>query len=457
MDTPKVVVAPPGPRSREFMEREREYFFKAWYTNKDVPFIMRRKYGWTIEDVDGNRYIDMETGWASTPLGAGYEPVMSTAIEVLRESGGIECTDYVTDVHLFELVKKLREVMPPQLVRAAPETMGTEAVESALRLAREATQRYFVITFHGSFHGGNYGAAGAGPLAPDITHGIKEYIHGFIHVPFPTTYRCIFSDDPEICGKASLEYIEDVILRYETAPEKIAGVLYEPVQGENGVQIPPPGWMEGLHEMGRKYGWVMIDDEVQTGFGRTGKMFAIEHWPEAMDKVDEMVLAKAFTGGALPIAAVMGTDEIMTASDEIYLGGTFAWQPAACAAAAKGIDEMLRTNVLEHVQRLEQIAKEKLLPLVDKYEVVGDVRIIGLYIALEFVNDKETKEPAKKVAREIHMENLRRGLVEIQEEGIWWIRLLPALNMPEEMFAKGCDIIEESIYTVSRKFGKGVK
>ena len=453
---PKMVTPVPGPKSREYHEKERQLFFKAWYVDKDVPFIMRRKYTWFIEDVDGNRYVDMVTGWASTPMGAGYEPVLDAAIDALRESGGVECTDYVTDVHLFDLAEKLVEITPPQLTRVAPDTTGTEAVEAALRLAREKTKRYFIITFHGSFHGGNYGAAGAGPTSPDVTHGIKEYIHGFIHVPYPTCYRCPLKQTYPECGLACLEYIEDVVLRYETAPDTIAGVLYEPIQGENGIFIPPDGWMERLHEMGEKYGWVMIDDEVQTGFGRTGKMFAIEHWPGVVDKVDLMPLAKGLSGGALPIAAVMGTDEVMTASDNLYLGGTFAWQPAACAGALAGIEAMERENVLDNVAVLEKIALDSMLPLVDKYEIVGDVRIKGLYLALEFVEDKETKAPAKEITRQIHRRLLNKGVVGIHERGLWWIRWLPALNMPPALFQKACDLLEETIDEVSREYGKGI-
>ncbi len=451
---PKIVTPPPGPRSREYMEREKRLFFAAWYTDKDVPFIMQRKRGWFIEDVDGNRYLDMTTGWASTPMGAGYEPVIERAIEVLRESGGIECTDYVTDRHLFDLADKLVAISPPNLTRVAPDTTGTEAVEAALRLAREKTGRYFIITFHGSFHGGNYGAAGAGPLSPDVTRGIKEYIHGFIHVPYPTCYRCPFRQTYPECNLACLDYIEDVVLRYETTAEQIAGVLYEPIQGENGIFIPPDGWMERLHEMGRRYGWVMIDDEVQTGFWRTGRLFAIEHWPGV--EVDLMPLAKALSGGALPIAAVLGTDEVMTASDEIYLGGTFAWQPASCAAALAGIEAMEQERVGENVAALEKIALERLSPLVDKYEIVGDVRIKGVYIALEFVEDKESRRPAPRLTRAIHRHCVEHGLVLIHEQGLWWIRLLPALNMPPELFRLGCDIIEEAIRAVSQEYGKGV-
>ena len=454
-----MVTPPPGPKSRAFLEKERHLFFAGWYTQKAVPFIMQRKQGWFIEDVDGNRYLDMVTGWASTPLGAGHPEVLRRVIEALQQSGGIECTDYITDVSLFDLAEKLVDISPPHLTRVAPDTTGTEAVEAAMRLAREATSRYFLITFHGSFHGGNYGAAGAGPLSPDVTRGIKEYIHGFIHVPYPTCYRCPFGvgqdyprDGVPCC---TLDYIENVVLRYETGPDQIAGVLYEPIQGENGVFIPPDGWLEHLHALGERYGWVMIADEVQTGFGRTGKMFAIEHWPGV--KPHLMPLAKSLSGGGLPIAAVLGTEAVMTASQEIYLGGTFAWQPAACAGALAGIQIMERDHVLDNVQVLEQVAIETLSPLVERYEMVGDVRIKGVYIALEFVTDRQRRTPAPGLTREVHLACIRKGLVPIHEPGLWWIRLLPALNMPPDLFRRGCDLIAEAIDDICRQRGMGMR
>jgi 4-aminobutyrate aminotransferase-like enzyme len=173
--TPQVTVPPPGPKSVSFLEREKKLFSRSWYDGKNVPFVVRRKKGWILEDVDGNRYIDMATGWASTPLGAAHEEVTQAAVDALWASG-IECTDYVTFEHLFPLAEKLVAISPPRLTRVAPDTTGTEAVESAVRLMREASGRPFVITFYGGFHGGNYGTGTAGPLEPSITRGIKQFV-----------------------------------------------------------------------------------------------------------------------------------------------------------------------------------------------------------------------------------------------------------------------------------------
>jgi 4-aminobutyrate aminotransferase-like enzyme len=168
-----------------------------------------------------------------------------------------------------------------------------------------------------------------------------------------------------------------------------------------------------------------------------------------------MPLAKALSGGALPIAAVLGSEELL-AECELYLGGTFAWHPAACVGALKGIEVMERDQVLDHVADLENTALDRLSPLTARYQIVGDVRIKGLYIALEFVKDKDSKEPAEELTREIHFECVRRGLVPVHEEGIWWLRLYPALNMPRSTFTAACDIIEAAIRAVSRKHGLGI-
>jgi 4-aminobutyrate aminotransferase-like enzyme len=446
--TPQVNTPPPGARSRLYLEKERRLFYRSWYDHKDVPFIVRRKKGWVLEDVDGNRYIDMATGWASTPLGAANEEVTQAATDALWESG-IECTDYVTFEHLFPLAEKLVAISPRRLTRVAPDTTGTEAVEAAVRLMREAAGRPFVITFYGGFHGGNYGTGAAGPLEPSITRGIKQFTLGYIYAPYPYCYRCPFKLTHPECGLWCLDYIENTILRYETSPDQVAGVLIEPVEGEAGVIIPPDDYFPRLRELCDKHGWYLCADEVQTGFGRTGKMFCLEHWDV---EPDVMPLAKGLSGGALPIAAVLGSEPLL-ADSELYLGGTFAWHPAACAGALKGIEILERDQVLEHVALLERMAKSRLGPLASDYQIVGDVRIMGVYIALEFVREKASKEPAPALTREVHLECIQRGLLPVHENGLWWLRLYPALNMPEGTLDDGLSILVEAIKHVSRTRG----
>lgn len=448
---PQMIVPPPGPQSRTLLQREKRLFYRSWYAAKDVPFIARRKKHWIIEDVDGNRYIDMVTGWASTPLGAAHEEVTRAAVEALWATG-IECTDYVTFDHLFPLAEKLIALSPKRLTRVAPDTTGTEAVEAAVRLMREASGRPFVITFYGGFHGGNYGTGAAGPIEPGITQGIKQFILGYIYAPYPYCYRCPFKLTHPDCDLWCLDYIENTILRYETSADQIAGLLIEPIEGEAGVIIPPDDYLPRLRALCDRYGWYLCADEVQTGFGRTGRMFCVEHWGV---EPDVMPLAKGLSGGALPIGAVLGSEELL-AESELYLGGTFAWHPAACAGALKSIEVLERDRTLDHVADLERFAIARLGRLATKYQIVGDVRIKGLYIALEFVQDKITKEPASRLTREVHQACIQRGLVPVHEEGLWWLRLYPALNMPQTTFTLGCDILEAAIEEVSQEHGLGI-
>jgi 4-aminobutyrate aminotransferase-like enzyme len=449
--SPQVSVLPPGPTSRLYLEKERGLFYKSWYGVKDVPFIARRKRDWIIEDVDGNRYIDMVTGWASTPLGAVHKEITQTVVDALWESG-VECTDYVTFETLFPLAERLVDISPRRLTRVAPDTTGTEAVEAAVRLMREASGRPFVITFHGGFHGGNYGTGSAGAVEPSVTRGVKQFIVGYLHAPYPYCYRCPFKLSYPDCDLWCLDYIENGILRYETSPDEIAGLLIEPVEGEAGVIVPPDEYFPRLRALCDKYDWFLCADEVQTGFGRTGKMFAMEHWAV---EPDIMPLAKGLSGGVLPLAAVLGSERLI-ANSELYLGGTFAWHPAACAGALKCIEIIERDKVLEHVTRLEAFATDRLNPLIARYQIVGDVRIKGLYIALEFVKEKDTKIPAPELTQQVHRACIQHGLVPVHEEGLWWLRLYPALNMPQETFGQGCDILEEAIHRVSRENGMGI-
>ena len=318
------------------------------------------------------------------------------------------------------------------------------------KIARTATKKHKILARYRSYHGATYGAITltGDPRRPPV----EPALPGVIHILDPYCYRCPVKLTHPDCDLWCLDYIENTILRYETTADQIAGLLIEPIEGEAGVIIPPDDYFPRLRALCDKYGWYLCADEVQTGFGRTGTMFCVEYWDV---EPDVMPLAKALSGGALPIAAVLSTEELL-AECELYLGGTFAWHPAACVGALKGIEVMERDQVLKHVADLEHTALDRLGPLAAKYQIVGDVRIKGLFIALEFVKDKDSKEPAEELTREIHHECVRRGLVPVHERGLWWLRLYPALNIPRSTFTAACDILEAAIEAVSRKHGLGI-
>ncbi|MEX0834287.1 MAG: aminotransferase class III-fold pyridoxal phosphate-dependent enzyme [Actinomycetota bacterium] len=441
-DVPRLVAAPPGPESRALHERQEKV---AWSGALDtMPIGVKRKHNATIEDVDGNLLIDMLTGWGATNVGATHPEVMAAAIDALRDYGQ-EIPDYISAPLVVELAEKLVGIAPDPLARVTFEISGTEAVESAMKFMRAKTERPFILTFLGQYHGESYGAQAVGSQASGYSRFMRELNNGYVHVPYPNPYRCPFHAAPADCdGVCVIDYLREQVLPYLVAADRVAGVMIEPIAGEAGVWIPPDPFWPALMELCDENGWLWCADEAQTLFGRCGPMFATELWDLHPDL---MVLAKALSGGVLPIAACLGSEDVMGDS-EVYAGGTYSWFPPSCAAALKGIEVLERDDMLEKGRRLERIALERLVPLAEKYEIVGEARVKGLYIGIEFVKDKESKEKAIEEARAVHFNCLERGIVDIYDRGMNVVRWQPALTMPEDMLMKACDILEESIAAV---------
>jgi 4-aminobutyrate aminotransferase-like enzyme len=449
VEAPRVATAPPGPRSADVLERSRALLWDG-LVHASMPFVLARKRGSVLEDLDGNSYIDMVTGWGSTNVGACHPEVVEPTVAAIRDFG-VEISDYICSEPVVALAEKLVAISPASLTRVVPEISGTESVETAIKFMRARTGRPLILTFLGQYHGESLAALAVGSQEPEGSRGVRETVGGFIHVPYPHPYRCPFHADPTACdGRCVIDYIREQVLRYLTPADRIAGVMIEPIAGEAGVLIPPDPFWSALVELCREHGWLLCADEVQTGFGRTGPMFAVEHWGV---KPDLMCLAKGLSGGVMPIGATLGSEEVM-GDLHVYAGGTFAWTPPACVAALKGIEVIEREGLLERAVRLEQVAREVLGSLTSRYELVGDVRIKGLYIAVEFVLDRETKEPAVDVARRVHAACVRRGLANIYDDGMWLVRWQPALTMPEEMLRRAGEILEEAIVEVSASPGR---
>ena len=455
---PHVHTPPPGPRSSALLRRADDILLGVSLIGGWPPnhFVSRYRDGWFIEDVDGNRYLDWINGWASAPLGGNHPELVEAAHQGLKDYG-TECLSALRVEHQWLLAEKLHEIAPPPLTKVVYDTTGSEVVENAVRIMREAAgpSRPFVITFLGSFHGGNYGTGAMGPHNAHYNHAIEPFMSGWINVPFPTCYRCPYHLEHPACHLACLDYIEEMILKYKATPESIAGVNVEFIQGENGVQIPPPEWPKALHDLCKKYGWILYNDEVQEGVGRTGTWFAIEHWPGV--EAELLSLGKGISGGLMPLACTLGSERMSEPAGELYTGGTFAGNPAACLMAAKLLEIMERDRVLDNVMELEKVAKAKFGAMKDKYEIVGDVRVIGAYMCVEFVEDRDTKEPAHDLTREIVYAMERRGVVPIYEPAFNYFRPTPALNQPPELFALGCDLVEECIAEVSKAHAKGIE
>ncbi len=435
---PNIVVQPPGPRSRELLERMERVLYPG--TAHDLaPFVIARKFGYTVEDVDGNVYLDLISAMASVPLGAGREDLIEPSLEAMRRYGNEDAHYLVSDL-VASLAERLLAVAPGEnLSRVDIALNGTEAVETAVRFMRRATGRPIVIGFMGGYHG-EAGTAGAvGAEASGISRGYRALMPGFVHVPYPNPYRTPFAARPGGSGDGTVDYMRDHLLFHAVDPGEVAGVVIEPVMGSGGCVAPPESFWPALVDLCREHDWLLCADEVKTGFGRAGTLFAVERF--GVDP-DLLCLGKAMGGGVMPIGAVLGTERAMD-FDDVSTGSTWSWLPAACAAALATLEAFEREPVLENVMVLERVAKRCLADLYAKYECIGDVRVVGCFIAVEFVRDRSTKERAPDLMERVNAECISRGL--LGDPSTTSFNLQPSLVMPVEMLETAFAIMDEAI------------
>lgn len=436
---PNIVVPPPGPKSREIMEEQAKILFRGLSAAQaEAPFVTSRKWGHAIEDVDGNTYLNLAIGSGSMPLGTEPEGVIEPTIETLTRIGN-ECPGFLAHEHIAPLAEKLVAISPDNITRADLALNGTEAVETALKMMRRAKNRPMVLSFFGQYHGETTATVGAGAQMADVARGQRQLNPGFVHVPYPDPYRSPFGP-PRAggTGDSAVDFIRDHVLFHQVEPSQIAGVLIEPIVGAGGVVIPPDTFWPALVEACEEFGWLLCVDEVKAGMGRTGKMFSFEHWGLEPDLI---CLGKALGGGVQPIGAVLGTEEVLGTFDDVTTGSTWSWTPAACVAALHAIDRYI--ELLPRIQRLEEIGHEMLDPLYERYDVVGDVRLKGVYWAIEFVKDRSTKERWPEFQRLFEDHAMQRGLVAQTGESTY--KMLPPYTIPEDALRRGCELIEAAI------------
>jgi 4-aminobutyrate aminotransferase-like enzyme len=434
---PSIVTPPPGPRSREALERQAKVLYPGLAGGLG-PFVICRKGGYAVEDIDGNVYLDMISGMASVPLGAAHAGITEVAVEALRRYG-VEDAHFYSHEFLLPLAEKLLAIAPANLTRVDISLNGTEAVETAVRFMRRATGRPIVVGFMGGYHG-EAGTAGAiGAETSNLSFGYRALMPGFVHVPYPNAYRTPFTARPGGTGDGTVDFIRDHLLFHAVDPREVAGVVIEPVLGSGGCVAPPDTFWPALVELCRDFDWLLCADEVKTGFGRTGHMFAVERWGV---EPDLMALGKAMGGGVMPVGAVLGTDRSM-GFDDVSTGSTWSWFPAACAAALETIRIFETEPILENVRELDRTARLALARLAERHTCIGDVRTVGCFIAIEFVKDRATKERDPELQEAVAWECLRRGLLGDSSTSSY--NLQPSLVTPIEVLEQAIAIVDESI------------
>ncbi len=443
---PHVDTELPGPHSAALFARMDKVAAAPMQDHDEAPFVEVRKEGSLIVDADDNVFADLVSGWGAAPFGT-TDNAVTEAVIAAQHRYGMEIFDYVQSDVSVEFAEKLVAIAPPGITRAMASLSGTLAVETGVKLARESTGRPMILVFHGQYHGeATYLTASVSSDLAEVNSTNSSYVGGLVFAPYPNQYRAPFHRGPgPYDDTLYMDFIEEWLLVHQVEPEQIAGVLIEPVLGEGGIHIPSAAFWDRLTAACRRWGWKLILDEVQTGMGRCGKVFASEYWDLRPDIV---LLGKGITAGGQPIAAVLGTEEVMGSSD-VHGGGTFAWTPAACAGASAGIDILTNGETLPHVIALEETARRILTPLVDEVPQVGDVRMLGAFVGIEFVADPATLQPAPEFHRVVHQESVRRGVLGITQLGKWVYRMQPALNMPLDLFAWSCETVADVIREVA--------
>jgi 4-aminobutyrate aminotransferase/(S)-3-amino-2-methylpropionate transaminase len=438
---PNVVTPIPGPKSKALIEERNKFVPPGVYLVQ--PVSIEKSHGSILEDVDGNILIDFTSGIGVTSLGHCQEEIVQTICE---QAGKLihSCIHVANYEPYVALAKKLTEITPGNYPkRAILINSGSEAVENSIKIVRQSTKRPNIISFENSFHGRTYMAMTLTGKWDPYKVGLGPFVPGVYFTPYPYAYRCPWgTKDKEECGKAAIHHIEKSLFKTQVDPSTVGAIITEPVQGEGGFIDPPKNFLPMLKELCEEHGIQLIVDEVQTGFGRTGKMWAVEHYNIVPDL---MTMAKAIASG-LPLSAVVAKDELMR---DIYpgsLGGTYGGNPIACATGLKVIEIIEREKVVEKSAEMGKILRKRLNEFYDKYEKIGEVRGLGPMLAMEFVKDRKTKTPDPDTSSKIMKTCLQNGLMTLKA-GLYnnAIRLHPPLTIEEEYLEKGLEILEAAI------------
>jgi 4-aminobutyrate aminotransferase/(S)-3-amino-2-methylpropionate transaminase len=435
----------PGPRSKELMQRRNVAVAQG--TFHVTPVFIERAEGAVIEDVDGNRMIDFAGGIGC--LNTGHRPpAVLKAIQAQLDRflhTSFNVLPYESYVRLSE---RLNAIVPgPGPKKTMLVNTGAEAVENAIKIARAYTKRSAIIAFEDAFHGRTYMALALTSKTHPYKAGFEPFPGEVYRVPYAYCYRCSYSKTYPSCDVFCARHLEDTFKRV-VAAESVAAVIVEPILGEGGFVTPPAGFYPALTEICRKHGILVIADEIQTGFARTGAMFASTRLGLEPDLV---TMAKSLTGG-LPLAAVTGRSYIMDAPGVGGLGGTFAGNPVACEAALAVLDIIEKDKLCARADHLGEMFQKRAKMWQSKWELIGEVRGMGAMQALELVRSKRTREPAPEETKKISQRCYENGLITITAGSYSnIIRLLMPIVITDGQMTEAMDVMEAAIATVAEK------
>jgi 4-aminobutyrate aminotransferase len=435
-DYPKLVCPPPGPKARAIIERDARTMSQNY--RKDYPLVVDHAKGPVVVDADGNRYLDFAAGIAVASTGHCHPDVVAAVQRQAARLLHLCATDFYNE-DVVTLAEGLARRAPgPGPWRVFFANSGAEVVEAAVKLARLRTGRPKVVAFYGAFHGRTFGALSLTASKPVQRRGYAPLLPEVLHSHYAYCYRCPVNRHPDTCKVECLDLLTETMFSTTTDPSEIAAVIVEPVQGEGGYVVPHPGFLPRLREVTRKHGILLIADEVQCGMGRTGRMFASEHFGLEPDMI---TLAKGIASG-LPLGALLAKDDVMRWESGSH-GSTFGGNPVAVAAGLATL-RLLEEGLIANADRVGRVLMTALRDRLGGHAVVGDVRGLGLMIGVEIVRDRFRREPAPERRERILEEAFKRGLL-LLGCGRSTVRLAPPLVVDEEDAATAARILEEAV------------
>ena len=439
---PEIHTNLPGPRSQSLIESDEQYTSPSY--TRVYPLAVRRASGVTVEDMDGNRFLDFTAGIAVCSTGHCHPRVVRAIQQQAAQLMHMSGTDFYYGPQRH-LAQKLAEIAPGTSKKSVFFTnSGTEAVEAAFKLARHHTRRQHIIAFYGAFHGRTMGALSLTASKVTQRRGFSPLVPCVTHIDYPRCFRCPVQSDERGCCFKSISDLEETIFGKTVSPDEVAAVFVEPILGEGGYVVPPDGFHQRLKALAEKHEILFIADEVQTGMGRTGKMFAMEHWGVEPDVI---CLAKGIASG-MPLGAIVAKAEVMD-WDRGSHASTFGGNPVCCAAALETI-ALLEEGLTDHAARVGKVLLQRLRQLQAKQTLIGDVRGQGLMIGAELVKDRQSLTPATSECNEVVQRCFRKGLL-LLSCGESTLRFCPPLIVTEEQVEIAIGILDEALTEVTEK------
>lgn len=440
MDQPSIKTALPGPRAKALIERDTRVVSPSY--TRGYPLVIERGFGSMVEDVDGNVFLDCAAGIAVNSTGHSHPDVVRAIQEQIGKFLHMSGTDFYYEPQV-RLAEELAAVTPVEGgARAFFSNSGAEAVEAALKLARYATKRPNVIAFFGAFHGRTMGALSVTGSKTVQRRGFGPFVPGAFHAPYADCYRCPLKLQPDTCAAECLDFIEHQLFLHVVSPDEVAAVIVEPIQGEGGYVVGPDVFMRRLRELTRQHGILLIADEVQSGMGRTGAMFAIEHTGVRPDAV---AMAKGIASG-LPLGVTVARADLMTWPPGTH-ASTFGGNPVSCVAALATL-KLLRDQLMANAADVGAHLMAGLKALMERHPLIGDVRGRGLMVGVELVRDRATKERATTERDAVVNAAFARGLL-ILGAGKNAIRFCPPLVLTRAQADTAVRIFDESLREVT--------